>query len=141
MPSDVERVVLEAFAAVDSRDDERLARVAHPNVSFLWPESLKPQLFRTESGARPKSWDELWEPFQPRPQFATRQMDPQIIASNGNLVVVLWRQRGVNERNERLDCEVLGLYEVRDNLLYRAQMFYDDAVAVRRFLQSNGPDA
>jgi len=36
-----------------------------------------------------------------------------------------------------LDCEVLGLYEVRDGLLYRAQMFYFDGAAVRKFLQSN----
>ena len=32
---------------------------------------------------------------------------------------------------------MLGLYEVRDGLLYRAQMFYFDTAAVRKFLQSN----
>jgi len=32
---------------------------------------------------------------------------------------------------------VLGLYEVRDELLYRPQMFYFDSAAVRKFLQSN----
>jgi hypothetical protein len=35
-----------------------------------------------------------------------------------------------------LDCEVLGLDEVRDGLLYRAQMLYFDSAAVRKFLQS-----
>ena len=65
-------------------------------------------------------------------------MSPQIVASSGARVIVLWHQRGVNRRGGRLDCEVLGLYEVRDGLLYRAQMFYFDSAAVRKFLQSNG---
>ena len=59
------------------------------------------------------------------------------VAASGARVTVLWHQRGVNRRGERLDCEVLGLYEVRDGLLYRAQMFYFDGAAVREFLQSN----
>jgi hypothetical protein len=58
------------------------------------------------------------------------------VASSGARVTVLWRQRGVDRRGERLDCEVLGLDEVRDGLLYRAQMFYFDSAAVRKFLQS-----
>ena len=52
-----------------------------------------------------------------------------------------WYGPGFNGKKtangERFDCEVLGLYEVRDRLLYRAQMFYFDSVAVRKFLQSN----
>jgi len=78
-----------------------------------------------------------WEPFQPLPEFTTRKMSPQIVASSGTRVTVLWHQRGVNRRGERLDCEVLGLYDVRDGLLCRAQMFYFDRAAVRKFLQSN----
>jgi len=132
-----EEIVLEAFAAVDTRDDERLKRVSHPDASFMWPESLQPSHFRTAQGKPATSWEEVWAPFQPLPEFITRKMNPQIVGSNGGLVTVLWHQRGVNRRGERLDCEVLGLYEVRDGLLYSAQMFYFDSAAVRKFLQSN----
>jgi len=132
-----ERVVLEAFAAVDARDDERLKRIRHPETSFVWPESLQPSHFRTAQGKVATSWEEVWEPFQPLPEFITRKMSPQIVASSGAQVTVLWHQCGVNRRGGRLDCEVLGLYEVRDGLLYRAQMFYFDGAAVRKFLQSN----
>ena len=132
-----EQIVLEAFAAVDARDDERLKRISHPEASFVWPESLQPSHFRTLQGKVATSWEKVWEPFQPLPEFITRKMSPQIVASSGARVTVLWHQRGVNRRGERLDCEVLGLYEVRDGRLYRAQMFYFDGAAVRNFLQSN----
>jgi ketosteroid isomerase-like protein len=132
-----EQIVLEAFAAVDARDDERLKRISHPEASFVWPESLQPSHFRTLQGKVATSWEEVWEPFQPLPEFITRKMSPQIVASSGARVTVLWHQRGVNRRGECLDCEVLGLYEVRDGRLYRAQMFYFDGAAVHKFLQSN----
>ena len=132
-----EEIVLEAFAAVDARDDERLKRISQPEALFAWPESLQPSHFRTAEGKVATSWEEVWEPFQPLPEFTTRKMSPQIVASSGTRVTVLWHQRGVNRRGERLDCEVLGLYDVRDGLLCRAQMFYFDSAAVRKFLQSN----
>jgi ketosteroid isomerase-like protein len=132
-----EEIVLEAFAAVDARDDGRLKRISHPEASFVWPESLQPSHFRTVEGKVATSWEEVWEPFQPLPEFTTRKMSAQIVASSGTQVAVLWHQRGINRRGERFDCEVLGLYEVRDRLLYRAQMFYFDSAAVRKFLQSN----
>ena len=65
------------------------------------------------------SWEEVSEPFQPLSEVTTRKMNPRIIASSGKLVAVLWHQRGVNRHGERLNCEVLGLYQVRDGLLYR----------------------
>jgi limonene-1,2-epoxide hydrolase len=57
-----------------------------------------------------------------------------LVAAEGNEVVVLWHQRGLSPGGERLDTEVLGLYEVRDGKLVRAQMFYFDALAVADFL-------
>lgn len=36
-------------------------------------------------------------------------MDLRVVASAGDEVVGLWRQRGVNPRGERFDGEVLGL--------------------------------
>jgi ketosteroid isomerase-like protein len=61
-------------------------------------------------------------------------MDPRVVAATEREVVVLYHQRGVSPSGARFDGEVLGLYEVRDGLFARAQMFYFDAVAVQRFL-------
>ena len=56
------------------------------------------------------------------------------MASSGDEVVVLWRQRGLSPGGECFDGPVLALYTVRDGRLARAQMFYFDAIAVQQFL-------
>ena len=61
-------------------------------------------------------------------------MDPRVVAANENEVVVLWRQRGVSPLGDRFDGEVLGLYQIREAKLARAQMFYFDTAAVGDFL-------
>jgi hypothetical protein len=38
--SESEAIVLEAFAAVDARDANRLKHISHPEASFVWPESV-----------------------------------------------------------------------------------------------------
>jgi hypothetical protein len=55
--------------------------------------------------------------------------------------LVLYHQRGVSPNGQRFDGEVLGLYEIRDGKFARAQMFYFDAVAVRRFLAAAEAEA
>jgi hypothetical protein len=47
---------------------------------------------------------------------------------------VLWHQRGLNPAGERFDGPVLGLYQLRDGRLARAQMFHFDTVALAGFL-------
>jgi ketosteroid isomerase-like protein len=61
-------------------------------------------------------------------------MDPRVVASTEDEVVVLWHQRGLSPSGERFDSEVLGLYSVRDGKFARAQLFYFDTAAVMRFL-------
>jgi ketosteroid isomerase-like protein len=61
-------------------------------------------------------------------------MDPRVVAARGDDVVVLYHQRGVDNAGRRVDCEVLGLYRVRDDRLAGAQMFYFDTVGVAEFL-------
>jgi ketosteroid isomerase-like protein len=118
-------IVLAAFHAVEERDEEGLAELSHPEVEFHWPPSLP-------FGRGRPTWSEVWEPLQPTE--ADRRMDPRVVAASEREAVVLWRQRGVSPSGERFDGEVLGLYEVSDAKLVRAQMFYFDAVAVQRFL-------
>jgi len=127
-------IVLEAFRAVEQRDEQRLQELYHPEVEFHWTPSL-PYGGSSRGGVRDRagpSWSEVWEPLQPTE--AERRMDPRVVAATEREVVVLYHQRGVSPSGARFDGEVLGLYEVRDGLFARAQMFYFDAVAVQRFL-------
>ena len=61
-------------------------------------------------------------------------MDPRVISASEREVVVLWRQRGLSPSGERFDGEVLGLYQLREGKLARAQMFYFDTAAIAAFL-------
>jgi thiosulfate dehydrogenase (quinone) large subunit len=117
-------VMLKLFSAVERHDEQQQIALYQPNVEFLWPPSLY-------GGSRP-GWDETWLPLQPT--AAERKMDPRIVAANEDEVVVLWHQKGISPTGERFDGEALGLYQLRDGKLARAQMFYFDTAAVASFL-------
>ena len=57
------------------------------------------------------------------------------MASSDKEVVIQWRQKGVSPAGDRIDTPVLGLYQLRDGELARAQMFYFDSAAVVAFLE------
>jgi ketosteroid isomerase-like protein len=126
-------IVLEAFRAVVQRDERRLRELCHPEVTFHWPPSLP---FGASHGGLEDRWSEVWDRVQPTD--AQRRMDPRVVAATDREVVVLWRQQGLGPRGTSYDGEVLGLYEVRDGKLARAQMFYFDAIAAARFLAESG---
>jgi ketosteroid isomerase-like protein len=134
-------LVLDAFRAVECRDEQRWRAIIHPQFEIVWPPSLPygGQVHRGEApgtGSRKSTWrltwSETWEPLQPTE--AERRMSPRVIAASDNTVVVLWQQRGISPSGERFDEPVLGLYQVRDGKLAHAQMFYFDTVAVVGFL-------
>jgi ketosteroid isomerase-like protein len=130
-------IVMAAFAAVEERDERRLAELYHPEVEFHWPPSLPyggsiHGAAALQPGDR-TSFDQIWDPLQPTRR--ERRMDPRVVAATGQEVVVLWHQRGLRPAGQRLDMETLGLYGVRDGKFARAQMFYFDTTAVLRFLQ------
>ena len=134
-------IVLEAFQAVEQRDERRLQELYHPEVEFHWTPSL-PYGGSSRGAVRERpgpSWSEVWGPLQPTE--AERRMDPRVVAATEREVVVLYRQRGVSPGGQRFDGEVLGLYEVRDGKFARAQMFYFDSVAVQRFLATAEAEA
>ena len=134
------RVVLEVFAAIEQRDTARFLAHAHPHtrpqVSICWPPSLpwngglpgRPD----KDGHHGRSWLEVWAPLQPT--AAERQLHPEVIAAADDRVVVRWHQRGRSPAGLGFDGQVLGLYEVQQGRLARAQMFYFDTDAVKRFL-------
>lgn len=130
------RVVLEVFAAIEQRDAARFLALTHPEFTIDRPPSLP---WNAGAPGRPdqaahhaRSWLEVWTPLQPT--AAERQMHPQVIAAADDRVVVRWRQRGRSPTGQSFDGQVLGLYEVRQQRLARAQMFYFDTDAVKRFL-------
>jgi ketosteroid isomerase-like protein len=131
------RVILEIFRALEQRDpnrgnvDEREEALYQPDVEFHWPRALPyGGTFRGKDAA---IWSATWNPLQPT--AVERKMDPRVIGADEHQVVILYRQRGVSRSGERFDGEVIGLYELRDFKLSRAQMFYFDEEALAQFLQ------
>ena len=128
-------VVLRAFKAVEQRDEQGFAELAHPELEFHWP-----PLFPYGGASRARdaairqrpTWASTWAPVQPTE--GERRMDPRVVAASDEEVVVLWHQRGVDAAGERFDGEVLGLYQVREGKLARAQMFYFDPTGALDFL-------
>jgi ketosteroid isomerase-like protein len=125
-------VVLDCFAAVEQRDERRQRELFHPEVEFLWPPSLGYGEGRTAGTGERPGFEEIWDPWQP--SDVERRLDPRVVAASDDEVVVLWQQRGIDAAGTRFECPVLGLYEVRDGRLVRAQMFYFDTTATSDFL-------
>jgi ketosteroid isomerase-like protein len=133
-------VVLGVFEAVEQRNRARLIELFHEHVEFHESPSLpyggltrgKRALREQFEVAPEKTWIGTWEPLQPTDE--ERRMDPRVVTAGGEEVVVLYRQRAVGADGERFDASVLGLYEVRDGKLVRAQMFHFDTAAILEFL-------
>jgi ketosteroid isomerase-like protein len=132
------RAVLEVFAAIEQRDHARFLAHTHPDLSFRWPPSLpwntgvpgRPD----EHGRNAWSWLEVWEPLQPT--AAERRLHPEVIAAAADRVVVRWRQLGRSPGGLRFDGQAVGVYQVQQERLASAQMFYFDPDAVNRFLHA-----
>ena len=114
------------FSAIERRDFQRLLDLCQADVEFLWPPSLP------YAGGERGAWAETWVPLQPTE--AEQRMNPRVVAATEDEVVILWQQRGVSLAGDRFDDPVLGLYQLRDGKLARAQMFYFDTVGLLDFL-------
>jgi ketosteroid isomerase-like protein len=133
-------VALAAIRAVEERDAETLFGLCHDEVEFHEAPTLpyggssrgKDFLRRQLEEEPQRTWLGTWGPLQPT--VRERRMDARVIATDGETVVVMYRQRAVAASGERLDAPVLGLYHVRDGKLARAQMFHFDTASIMRFL-------
>jgi uncharacterized protein len=140
MGSDAE-VVLGVIRAVDERDGERLMELFDDEVQLHDAASLpyggvvegKRSIREQIETAPEKTWLGTWDPVQPTE--AERRMDPRVLAENDGEVVVLYHQRALAPNGERFDSPVIGLYEVRDGKVARAQMFHYDTAAINAFLE------
>ena len=129
------QLIRRVFDAIERRDAQLFAGLCHPDVELHWPASLPyGGVFRGVE-AQGSNWTDTWVPLQPTD--ATRRMDPRVVAATDAEVVVVWHQRGLTASGESLDQPVLGLYEVRDEKLFRAQMFYFDTTEVVQFLAAS----
>jgi uncharacterized protein len=143
MPSNAE-VVLATIRAVEARDRERLFALFHDDVELCDAASLpyggtvrgKAAVREQLESAPETTWLGTWDRVQPTK--AERRMDPRVVATAGEEVTVVYTQRAVGLDGERLECPVLGLYEVRDGKLARAQMFHYDTAAILAFLERAG---
>ena len=111
---------------------QRLAELCQPDVEPSWPAALPYGGTTRGLGTEPPTWIHTWAPLQPTE--AERSMEPRVVASKGDEVVVHWRQRGLSPGGEHFDGPVLALYTVRDQRLARAQMFYFDTLELVAFL-------
>jgi ketosteroid isomerase-like protein len=144
MPSN-EQIVLGVFRAIEERDREALFDLYHADVELHDAPSL-PYGYEGVSGKKAmreqlentpeRSWLGTWGPLQPTE--AERRMDPRVVATRGDEVVIEYTTRAVAPDGERFESPVLGLYEVRDGKFARAQMFHYDTAAMLAFLERAG---
>jgi uncharacterized protein len=144
MPSN-EEIVLRVFRAIEERDREALFELYHEDVELHDAPSLPygyegvsgKDAMREQLESTPeRSWLGTWGPLQPTE--AERRMDPRVVATSGDEVVIEYTTRAVAPDGERFESPVLGLYEVRDGKFARAQMFHYDTAAILAFLERAG---
>jgi ketosteroid isomerase-like protein len=133
-------VVLEVFKSIEERDAERLLELLHDDVEFHDAPSLpyagskhgKEALRERLETAPEETWLGTWGPLQPTAK--ERRMDPRVVTTSGDEVVVSYRQRALGPNGELFDNPALAVYQVRDGKLARAQMFHFDTAGIVDFL-------
>ena len=98
MSQENEKLVLEVFSVIEHRnpqrpDRRRLIDLCHPEIEFHWPASLPYGGMRRGFASSGPSWEKIWSPLQPTE--AERRMDPRVVASSGDEVVVAVKASGV----------------------------------------------
>jgi ketosteroid isomerase-like protein len=133
-----ETVVMDAIRAVEERDRTRLAALYHPEVKFGWPAGLPYGGWHSGAAvvAMSVQFASIWDRLQPTD--AERRMDPQLVASDGDTVVVEYQWRGRDPEGRRFETPTLARYELREGLLARAQMYHFDMPGLLAFLAQAG---
>ena len=144
-------VVLAVIHAVEERDAVALFELYHDDVELYDAPSLPygyegvagKEAMREQLETAPEtSWLGTWGPLQPTER--ERRMDPRVVATDGDEVVVQYVTRALAPDGERFESPVVAIHEVRDGKFARAQMFHYDTAAILAFLEragSRGPTA
>jgi ketosteroid isomerase-like protein len=134
-------VVLAVIRAVEERDAEALFELYHddvelhdaPSLPYTYTPRGKEEMREQFETAPETTWLGTWGPLQPTE--AERRMDPRVVATDGDEVVVQYTTRALAPNGEHFESPVLGLYAVRDGKFARAQMFHYDTAAIVAFLE------
>ena len=138
-------VVLAVFRAIEQRDREALFELCHDAVELHEAPSLpygnegiagKEAMRDRLDNAPETTWLGTWAPLQPTD--TERRMDPRIVATAGDEVIVRYTTRAIAPDGERFESLVVALYEVRDGKFARAQMFHYDTAGLLAFLERAG---
>lgn len=130
-----ERIVLDVLHAIEQRDLDRMARLQHPEIWFLWPPGLPYSgRFQGETPVAEMTacFARVWAGLQPTE--AERGMDASVVASHESTVVTHYTWRGLDAAGRRFEASTLARYEVRDGLLAGAQMYHFDLTGLIAFL-------
>ena len=119
MPTN-EEIILDVFEALERRDRKTLFDLWHDDIELHDAEPLpyadqaagKQAMWKQLEEAPHKTWIGTWGPLQPTE--AERRLDPRIVASRGEEVVVQYTTRAVSPDGERFESDVLGIYVIRD---------------------------
>jgi ketosteroid isomerase-like protein len=133
-----EETVLDAIKSVETRDLDRLAALYDPGIAFDWPPGL-PYSGHYEGrhiATMSEVFASVWQPLQQTEE--ERRMEPTVVATAGDTVVVQYVTRGADAAGRRFDTPVLGRYRARDGRLVEAQMYYWDLIGLQAFIKSAG---
>jgi ketosteroid isomerase-like protein len=135
MPQHSVEVVTQVLTAVEQRRADRLQALYHPQIEFHWQPGLpySGTFVDAQVAQMQRRFGEVWTPLQPDED--TRRMDFRVIATGEDgRVVVSYRWKGLDAQGRHFETDTLADYQVRDGLLARARMYYDDLPGLIAFL-------
>lgn len=135
-------VVRRIFEAVETRSDPKdfaarwaaYVAVYDPNVVIHEGPSLPygGDYSGDDAVARhAQRFGEAWEGLQ---STDDRRLEPHFL-TDGDHVIVLWRQRGTSADGEIFDMPAVSVYQMKDGRVLDSRMFHFDSSAVAGFLE------
>jgi ketosteroid isomerase-like protein len=136
--SSAEETVLAAIQSVEARDLDRLAALYDPGIAFDWPPGLpySGHYEGTSIATMSERFASVWQPLQQTEE--ERRMEPTVVATAGDTVVVQYVTRGADSVGRRFETPVLARYRARDGRLVEAQMYYWDLIGLHDFISAAG---
>lgn len=129
-------VVMALLHAIETRALDRVHEFYHPEVAFYWPPGLPYSGEFTGAALDDMNarFAATWLPLQPTDE--SRKLDARVVATGDDgRVVVHYDWKGQAPDGRRFHTETLADYQVRDQRLARAQMFYYDLRGLIAFLE------
>ena len=129
-----EEVALATIRAVEQRDLETLHALYDPEVTFHWQPGLpySGDFSGPDMAGMTAMFSAVWGPLQPDEE--TRRMDPRVLASNDDLVVIEYTWRARRPDGASFETPTLAKYRIANGRLIEAQMYYYDLPGLIEFV-------